>query len=245
MLTCERCGAGIPPNVEQCAYCGTVSEPARAALWAERARQLQVSNQTAAQLAVLRQQAFSVTEQASSRALMWGLLGFVVVCLPMPSVLSYLAFNRAQRSAREGGVDLPLRAKLGLACAALNVLLFVGFLAWMITDVRADNARVDARKSALAQQIAQHTGTTLDHPYACALAELHLLSNGFAGQTSTGSFRNLNCAGALHVVGERAELDDFKLSTSASAVPVTATLCFKHGEQWFVDRVGVVSCELE
>jgi len=37
MFTCERCGAGLPPNTDQCGYCGTVSGAARAALAAEAA----------------------------------------------------------------------------------------------------------------------------------------------------------------------------------------------------------------
>jgi hypothetical protein len=246
MLTCERCGAGIPPNVDTCGYCGTVSEQARVVLRTDQARERHFANQQAAQLAVLRQKAFSATEQAATRALTWGLLGFVFVCVPVPGVLAYLSFSKAQRAAREGGVELPLRAKLGLACGAFNVLAFLGVFVWMIVDIRAQDARVEARKNELTAQIAQHATTAqLDQPYACQLAELYVLSSGFAGSTDTGSFRNLRCGGALHVLGERAELDDFKLEASSTSGVTTATFCFKHGEHWFVESAGVISCALK
>jgi streptogramin lyase len=74
---------------------------------------------------------------------------------------------------------------------------------------------------------------------------LYILNNGFAGDTSVGSFRNLDCAGAVRVSNGRAELGDFKLASSSTSATVTATICFKRGERWFVERAGVVSCELK
>ncbi len=245
-MTCERCGAGIPPNADTCAYCGTLSEQARVVLRADQARERHLANQQAAQVAVLRQKAFSATEKAASRALTWGLLGFVFVCIPIPSVFAYLSFSKAQRAAREGGVELPLRAKVGLACGVFNAVAFLGLFIWMIIDVRAQNARVEARKNELTAQIAQHAkAAPLDQPYACQLAELYVLSSGFAGSTDTSSFRSISCGGALHVQGERAELDDFKLATSSTSGVTTATFCFKHGEHWFVESAGVISCALK
>ena len=246
MLTCERCGAGLPPSSEQCAYCGTVSERARVALAGQRVQEQQHASQAAAQAAMLRQTAFSATEQAASKALLWGLLSFVFFCLPIPSVLSWVAFNRAARTARDAGVPVPARAKIGLACAAVMGLAAFAFWIWVVIAVRDDDARVAARKAALGQQITQHgNNPQLDQPFACALAESYLLSNGFAGSTSVGSFRGLNCAGAVRVVKDRAELGDFKLRTSSSSDMLTATICFKHGERWFVDSAGTVSCGLD
>lgn len=247
MLSCERCGAGLPPDSEQCAYCGTISEPARAALAGERARQEQFLRQATAQQAVLRQRALSASEQAAGRALLWGILSFVLVCVPIiPSLLSLMAYTRAQKAAREGGAELPTRARVGLWIALFSGLGSIAFWIWVIASVQADDARVDARKAVLAQQIAQQGNTAaLDQPFACALAESYILSNGFLGSTSVGSFRNLDCAGVVRVVKDRAELSDFKLATSSTSATVTATICFKHGERWFVDHVGVVSCELK
>src|SRR6187549_2157426 len=175
MFTCERCGAGLPPNTEQCGYCGTVSGEARAALAADAARRAQEQAALNAQVAVLKVKLQGTTEQAASRALMWGLLSFVFFCLPIANVLSFLAFKRAQASAREAGAPLPTRATAGLLCSLVTGALCVGFWIWIVIDVRADNARVDARKNELSKQIAAHAaGPELDHPFACALAEQYV-----------------------------------------------------------------------
>jgi hypothetical protein len=245
-LTCERCGAAILPSSEQCAYCGTVSEQARVVLQAERARQQQLTDQQVAQQAVLRQQAFGVTEQAASRALLFGLLSLGFFCVPVFNVLAFLAFKRAQAGARAAGSPLPTRATVGLLCSLLTGVLCVASWAWMVTDIRADDARVEARKTALGKQIAAHPASpTLDQSFACALAEQYVLTNGFDGSTNTGSFRDVTCAGALKVSGERAEMVDFKLKTSSSGEQRTATICFKHGALWFVESAGVTSCALQ
>ena len=193
-----------------------------------------------------RQTALSFAEQAASRALMWGLLSWVFFCLPIFNVLSYLAFRRARGAAREAGVPVPTRAAVGIACAAFTAVLCAGSWVWMVTDIRADSARVAARKTELGQLIAAHPSVPeLDHPFACALAEQYVLTNGFAGNTNTGSFRDVDCAGAVQVRGGRAEMPDFKFKVSSSGSQEATVVCFKHGARWFVERVGVVSCELE
>jgi hypothetical protein len=246
MFTCERCGAILLPNTDQCAYCGTLSAPARFQLQAEAARVQQVSAPAVAQAAIARRVAQLNTEQAASRALLWGLLSPIFLCLPFPSVLAALAFGRAQRAARDGGVALPTRARVGLGFAAVSGLGFVALFVNTCFGIHTDNARVEVRKAELAQVVARQAGSpTLDHELACSLAENSILSDGFAGSTNTGAFRDLECAGALHVVKQRAELGDFKLRTSSTAAVVSATICFKHGSSWFVERTGVTSCELE
>jgi hypothetical protein len=202
--------------------------------------------QAAAQQAVHKQLTLNVMRKGADRALIWGLLS-VLMCLPVfPNVLSFLGFLRAQRAARELGAEVPTRAKVGVALALLIGLASLAFWIWVIIGVRAQDAQLEARKVVLTQQIAQHASVaTLDQPFACALAELFILNNGFAGITSVASFHGFECLGAVHIVKERAELGDFKLATSSNAEPVTATICFKHGERWFVERTGVVSCELK
>ena len=245
MWTCERCGAGLPANTDQCGYCGTVSGPARAALQAEAGRWAQEQAQHAAQVAILRQTMLSATEQAATRALTWGLLSFVFFCLPIPNVLSFLAYKRAQGSAREAGAVVPTRATVGLLCSLFTGVLCVGSWVWMITDIRADNARVDARKTELGRQIAAHSpGPALDHPFACALAEQYVLTNGFDGSTNTGTFSDFDCAGAVTIVKGRAEMPDFKFKVSSSGGQKTATMCFKQGERWFVESARAVGCDL-
>jgi hypothetical protein len=246
MFTCERCGAGLAPHTDQCGYCGTVSATARAALAAEAAHRAQHQAAMDAQVAMLKVKLQGTTEQAASRALMWGLLSFVFFCLPIFNVLSFLSFKRAQSSAREAGTAVPTRATVGLLCSVFTGLLCVGCWIWMITDIRADNARVEARKVELTKQIAAHPeGPVLDRPFACALAELYVLTNGYGGSTNTGQFRDVDCAGAVTVLNGRAEMPDFKLRTSSTDAQKSATICFKLGARWFVQDARATSCELK
>jgi len=246
MFTCERCGAGLPAHTDQCGYCGTVSGPARAALAeeaAQRARMLQAMN---AQVALVKVKLQGTTEQASSRALMWGLLSFVFFCLPIFNVLAFLSFKRAQASAREAGTAVPTRATVGLLCAVFTGLLCLGSWIWMITDLRADNAKLEVRKTELTKKIAEHPeGPALDRPFACALAELYVLTNGYDGSTNTAQFRDVDCAGAVTVLNGRAEMPDFKFRTSSSDAQKSATICFKLGARWFVQDARAASCELK
>ncbi len=245
MFTCERCGAVLPSDRDQCAYCGTVSAAARGVLQAAAAVEAQEQARHAAQVAIVRQSLLSTTEQAASKALMWGLLSFAFFCLPIFNVLSFLQFKKAQTAAREAGTAVPTRATVGLICSAITALCCVGTWVWMITDIRADNARVEARKVELAKQIAAHpNGPALDHAFACALAEQYVLTNGYQGETNTGAFRDVDCAGALTVLGVRAEMPDFKFKTGSSSPQQSATVCFKKGERWFVERAQATGCDL-
>ena len=197
-----------------------------------------------AQAAIARTMMLSATEQAASRALLHGLLSLGFFCLPVFNVLSFLAYKRAQTSARAAGVPVPSRATTGLICAAITGVLCVVCWVWMITEVHANDVRLQARKDQLNKEIAAHqVGPGLDHPLACALAELYLITNGYDGATNPGAWTDVSCAGSLRVVGLRAELNDFKFLSSSGGK--TATLCFKKGERWFVDNARATSCELD
>ncbi len=246
MFNCERCGAGLPPDKDQCAYCGTVHEGARAALHAEAAQRKREAAQANAQSAVMRQLMLSATEQASSRALLFGLLSVGFFCLPVFSAFAYVYFNKARDSAQKAGTPLPTRASVGLVLGILTGVLCICSWVYMIADMRADDAHAEARKTALNRQIAARPASpVLDHPLACELAELYLLSNGFEQATNTGAFREVSCLGTLEVRKERAEMPDFSFHVSTNGGVKTATVCFKHGERWFVESLRVNGCELE
>jgi hypothetical protein len=135
---------------------------------------------------------------------------------------------------------------VGLALGALCGLAFSGGFVYTCIDVHADKMRVRARKAELAKVVsARGTSATLDHDFACALAETALLTDGLGRSSNVGAFRELHCVGAVHVVKDRAELGDFELRTASNNAPVTAVICFKYGSSWFVERTGFTSCELE
>jgi hypothetical protein len=246
MFNCERCGAGLPPDRDTCAYCGTLSGPAHAMLQVEAARRAEEQARVGAQAAIARTMMLSATEQASSRALLHGLLSLGFFCIPVFNVLSFLAYKRAQSSARAAGVPVPTRATTGLICAAVTGVLCVVCWIWMIAEVHANDVQLQARKDQLNKEIAAHpAGPGLDHPLACALAELYLISNGYDGATNSGAWTDVTCAGSLRVAGLRAELNDFKFRVSSSGGSKTATICFKKGERWFVENARATSCELD
>jgi hypothetical protein len=245
MFKCERCGADLPANVDQCAYCGTVSLRARLMLQSEAAQRMIAQAPLTAQAAIAKRVAQVNAEQAANRALTWGILSWPFMCMLLPSVIAVLSFTRAKRLAREAGSEVPTRATVGLVCGLVTGVGFVAVVIAASISVYSDNQRVAARKAELSALVAKRgTSPVLDHDFACQLAELSLLTDGFAGSTNSGEFRDLECSGALHVRKDRAELDDFKLRTSSSSAAVTATICFKHGNSWFVERSGVTSCEL-
>jgi len=246
MYTCQRCGASLPPSTDQCAYCGTVSEPARRALQAEAARRLHAAAPLVAQQAIARTVAQANVERAANRTLLWGVLALFFMCLPVPSVLAVLSHHRTKRLARDGGVELPTRAQAGYLLGLVSALGFAVFLVWVCVTVYQNDKQVAARKVEL-QKIIAAKGTTraLDHDFACALAENAILSEGFGGSTDTGAFRDLQCQGAVRVKGDRAEMPDFKLRTSATGAKLSAFTCFKYGNAWFVERLSPSDCELD
>ncbi len=55
----------------------------------------------------------------------------------------------------------------------------------------------------------------------------------------------MDCAGAVTVRGERAEMPDFKFRVSSNGAQKTATICFKLGARWFVQEARATGCELK
>jgi len=246
MLKCERCGAMLALDREQCAYCGTVSLELRARLQAEATRRIQEASQATALAAITQRKATLGLERSASLTLTWGLLSVLFVCLPVPSVAALVQYSRVRKTAQGASVEVPTRATVGGILGAFSLLAFFGLFTWMVIDIHADTVRMEARKAALTQQLASRINSpVLDHDLACGLAEIYLLTNGFGGSTNTGAFHDLDCAGAVRTVKERAELPDFKLHTSSTGDAVTATICFKHGARWFVESAGTTPCALD
>ena len=215
-------------------------------LQAAAARRAEEQARVGTQAAIARTMMLSATEQAASRSLLHGLLSLGLFCIPVFNVLGFLAYKRAQTSARAAGVPVPTRATAGLVCSVVTGVLCVLAWIWLVVEVHANDVHLEARKTELNQEIAAHPADpTLDHRLACALAELYLLSNGYDGATNGGAWTDINCAGALRVVKDRAELGDFKFRVSSSGGSKTATICFKKGERWFVENARATSCELE
>ena len=202
--------------------------------------------QATAQQAVLRQRASSDAEQAGGRALLWGIVSFVLMCIPIiPSLLSWMAYSRSQLAARTAGVAVPTRGKVGLSIALLQ---------WAVIDRILDlgdrrrsgyDARVDARKAVLTRQI---TGTRqridVDQAVFMRVGRAVHLEQWLCGRHQRGLVPQFGLCGRRACVERPRRLSDFKLATSSTSPTVTATICFKHGERWFVERTGVVSCEL-
>jgi hypothetical protein len=231
-MDCENCGAALPPGHPSCAYCGNVS--------ATRAQELERQRQERDHLA---RSELSERERrllrSSTLALVFGAVGILISCFPLPTVGAFVLVADAHKRARQLSLPLPARARLGLIFAVIGALLFVGFWAWLITDMEKDRVRASTRKAELTRLIASRDKLdVLTEQTACQLAELHVLNEGFEGDESTNYFVGFDCAGRLALDGERAKLPDFRFRTSSTRPVTSVTVCFKRGSRWLVSELS-------
>ena len=231
-MDCENCGAALPPGLSSCAYCGSVSAARMQEL--ERRRQdrdsLARSEHAEQERRLLR---------TSTLALIFGAVGMLISCFPLPTVGALVLAADAHKRARKLGLPLPARARLALIFAGVGALLFVGGWAWLITDMEKDRVRTSARKAELSRLIASRDKLdVLPEQTACQVAELHLLTEGFEGDESTNYFVDFDCAGRLALDGEHAKLPDFRFRTSSTQPLTSVTVCFKRGSRWLVSELS-------
>jgi len=94
--------------------------------------------------------------------------------------------------------------------------------------------QLEATVATLQQQVeTARSGATIEQRVACALTELELLQEGFAG-TSGINISGFDCNGKLEQSGDRAQLFDVHFRTSASEPRRTASACLVRGARWSI-----------
>lgn len=239
MVTCNRCGAELPFDAWECPYCRTLTahgfarREAEAAALRAQAEADRARDHSFAE--AQRAEAERSLQRSSRHALLWSLGSLVLCCSPLALVGLVLGF-RSRALARRVGLVIPTTATLGIVLALTQMALFGAAIAFAIYS----QIQIDARL----EQIDRELGTkpeqpVLSQPTACALAERHLLQNGY-GSHSEVSIERLRCDGALEQTATSAELKS--LEFKAGDENVRASVCFTRGARWSVTGIQERGC---
>jgi hypothetical protein len=159
-------------------------------------------------------------------------------CLPAAVVGVVMGLNVKSSAKRENAVA-PGTSTVAVVLGCSALLLFgVGVTMYLFAS-RATEARIALLQ---AQVNGAPSAERLEQPVACALTELELLQEGFAG-TSGINISNFECAGRVDQDGDRARLQDVRFRTSSSERRTVAA-CLTRGARWSVKELRVDgSCE--
>ncbi len=240
-MRCHNCGASIDSGALTCPFCKTQS-----AKGAEFQRQQEHAAgahaawqaQTAAHQRNVR---LLELDRAASRTLSWSIAGTVLCCLPL-GIVGIVQGARARTLARELGVGVPTRGKVGFILAfAASAFSVIGVSTAAISS-HYDQEDAEARVALLEKRAAPKAALqTLDQPTACALAEVHFLREGWAGHPGH-SLHGFGCVGKLVPLGtENAQLEDLRFRWSATQ-KFRVNTCFKRGAKWYVTEAREGAC---
>jgi len=240
MVTCNRCGAELPLDAWECPYCRTLT------VYGHQRREAEAAAARAHADAVLaRDHAFALSQReeaqrslarSSQHAMLWSLGSLVLCCSPLALVGLVLGF-RSRALARRTGLVIPTTATLGIVIGFLQLALFGAALAFGLYADMQVKERVEQLNRELGQKPEQ---LVLTQGTACALAERHLLTEGF-GKVSAISIEDFRCDGALEQAsGGGAELKT--LEFKAGSDKVRASACFSRGARWSVDSIQERGC---
>ena len=238
MQKCSNCSAPLQDLVEQCTFCGTVTERgvqarhARASQTdAERRASAQAAaQQQAAELARARTSAQLEVESSGKWALIASLVGLVCCLVPIGPVLAILFGLRARRLAHRLGLPNSSLATAGLtigvAGAVLSVLTWVGVGVTMVKESK--------RKAELTAELGKVTNRKLELETACALTELELIETRYEDFSALEPF-DCKARGELEVKGEAAVLRELSFKKSGPKVGLVS--CLRYRKQWSVHQV--------
>lgn len=231
MVSCQRCGANIDPTALACPYCQTQTYYGRQQVERQAAYQQHAAHAEHAQRAQekhLRQQALSKKAQ---HAMFWSLGGTLTCCFPAAIIGLVMGLNVKSAAKREGAVA-PGASTVAVVLGCFALALFCAGVVMYVTDSRRTEARIAMLQ---ARVEAARADEPLDQPLACALTELELLKEGFAG-TSGLSISGFECSGKLEQSAERARLLDVRFRTSSSERR-NVVACLTHGARWSVKEL--------
>ena len=236
--TCESCGARIEPSHLTCPYCSAVTPfGVQRREHDEYARRVNEANAAAA----AQQSAFhgravaqGEVERIAHQSMIWSVVGFVLCCLPVPSLVSLVLAYRAYAVSRAKGFVFPAQATVGLLLSVVTLLSSASFYVFAGVTAVQKHQRIRALEAATATKAAAET---LDHDTACQLVEIQLLSHGFS--SSSDNISDLKCDGAIEQHGSLATLHDVTFDVENAFH--TSDASFKRGARWMVEHVTDVS----
>lgn len=239
MDNCGHCGAAIDPGAYECPYCKVPTRRA-AELRSQQEQQAHARAQWEAQAQyaqqhVLRNQLASTAKQS----LIWSLVGIVSCCTPF-AIVGVVQGVRARGMATSLRAPVPGSATIGLVLSVLGCLSSIGLVTVALVQSHSDAEAASQRTSQLKKSLgAGASAGRLDHPTACALAEIYALESGFDGHPGY-ALNKFDCIGKLTNGQEGAQLETFRFRWSSTSYDVNA--CFKKGARWYVSELREASC---
>lgn len=231
MVSCPRCGANIDPSALVCPYCQTQTLYGRQYAEHQAAHQYHAAQADQARAAYERTQRQQALGKKAQHAMLWSLGGTLTCCFPAAIIGLVMGLN-VKSAAKKENVVAPGTSTVAVVLGVCAVALFCVFAVMYVHDSRATDARIAVLQ---AQVDATRDAERIDQGMACALSELEVLKEGFAG-TSGLSISGFECNGKVEQNGDRAKLSDVRFRTSSS-VRRSVAACLVRGGRWSVKEL--------
>lgn len=235
MQKCSNCSAPLQDSVEQCGFCGTLTDRG-AQLKQQRAVQDDAARHAAEQRAAAdqvraRQAAQYSVDSAGRWALYSSLLGSMLCCfVPVGSIMGIVFGMRARGLAAQHRIP---SAGMGTAGLVIGVIGLVGsIMMWIAVGVMMVNE--SRHKKELQASLGDLTAQQVDLKTACALTELELLESKFEGYSSIDDFE-CGPSSDLDLSGDEAVLSGVHFLKGEQRVQVFA--CLHRKNKWSVQQL--------
>jgi zinc-ribbon domain len=231
MVSCPRCGANIDPSALACPYCQTQTAYGKQHAEQQAAYRYHAAQAEQARAAHERGQRHAALAKKAQHALLWSIGGTLVCCFPAAIVGLVMGLN-VKSAAKRDGVVAPGTSTVAVVMGVVACALFCVMLTIYIRDSRATEERIAALQ---AQTDGARDRERLERGVACALTELELLKEGFAGTTGI-NISGFECDGKLEQDGDRATLPNVRFRTSSRDRREVAA-CLSRGGRWSVKEL--------
>jgi hypothetical protein len=233
MVTCPRCGANIDPSALVCPYCHTQTHYGRQHAERQAAYQYQAAQADQAQRAAERHARQQALSKKGQHAMFWSLAGTLTCCAPGAVVGLVMGLNVKSAAKKEGMVP-PGTSTVAVVLGCCAIALFCVGVALYVDDSRTRDARIALLEAKVETARARES---IDQPLACALVELGLLQEGYAGKSGI-MIQGFKCDGKLEQSADRAALSDVHFATGSSAeARRVVTACLTRGARWSVKEL--------
>ena len=239
MIKCEHCGAAIDAGAYECPYCKVPTRRAAEHRAQQEhhahARAQWEAQQQYAQQQVLQNQLASTAKQS----VIWSIIGIISCCTPF-AIVGVVQGFRARGMATKLRAPVPGSATIGLVLSILGCVSSITLVTVALVQSHSDAEAAKQRTAELKKKLGDGASAArLDHPTACALAEIYALESGFDGHPGY-SLDRFECVGKLTTAPEDAQLETFRFRWSSTSHDVNA--CFKKGARWYVTELRKGSC---